>query len=256
MPAVFIGHGTPLNALWDNEFTRRWAELGRTLPEPAAIVVVSAHWVTRGGAYVTAGAHPKVVYDMGGFPAKLYEVKYPAPGSPELAAELARTLETTHVELNGDWGFDHGTWSVLVHMYPRADIPVLQLSLDYSLPPERHLELGRELAFLRDRNVLLLGSGQIVHNLGLAGSRIEDVPPYEWAVEFDSIVKGAIEARDFAKAARLDGLGRLAHIAHPTYEHYLPLLYVLGAARSDDDLSWVCEGIVSGCHDMRSLLVA
>jgi len=256
-PAVFISHGTPLNAIWDNRYTRSWSELGRRLGRFDAIVCVSAHWVTQHGAGVTAGSSPPTIHDMYGFPEPLYRVRYPAPGDDALAAELANRISTTGVVPSADWGYDHGTWSVLVHMFPSADIPVVQLSLDYALPPASHLALGRELRFLRDRNVLILGSGQFVHNLREAGTRGDErMPPYDWAVEFDRVVSGWVDARDFDSVAGFESLGGLALRAHPTYEHFLPLLYVLGASDPGDRLEWVTEGIVSGCHDMRSLLAS
>ena len=256
-PAAFISHGTPLNAIWDNTFTRAWGELGRRLGRFEAIVCVSAHWLTLQGAQVTSGSEPRTIYDMGGFPDELYRVRYPAPGDDTLAAELAARIATTQVVPSAAWGYDHGTWSVLVHMYPAADIPVIQLSIDYALPPSSHLALGRELRFLRDRNVLLLGSGQFVHNLREAGARGDErMRPYDWAVEFDRIVSGWVEARNFEAVADFQSLGELAVRSHPSYEHFLPLLYVLGASDASDRLEWVTEGIVSGCHDMRSLLVS
>jgi len=254
MPAVFISHGTPLNALLDNRFTRAWSAFGHDLGACEAIVCVSAHWVTQGMSCVSAGAEPPTIYDMRGFPDALYRIVYPARGHTELATELVERIPG--VVLSSDWGYDHGTWSVLVHMLPRADVPVIQLSIDYALPPARHLALGRELAFLRDRKVLLLGSGQFVHNLAEAGPRTDhEMVPYDWAVEFDTIVSGWIDAGDFGRVANFESLGALAERAHPTYEHFLPLLYVLGASTDEDRLRWLTEGIVSGCHGMRSLVV-
>jgi 4,5-DOPA dioxygenase extradiol len=255
MPALFIGHGTPLNGIWDNEFTRAWARLGSELPRPRVILSVSAHWVTPGGTHVTAGKAPPVIYDMYGFPAELYRIEYPAPGDDAFAESLCARLQSRRVTPSGEWGYDHGTWSVLVHMYPAAEIPVVQLSLDYNMSPEQHLEFARELDYLRDEGVLILGTGQLVHNLRLAGSRTRPVPPYDWAVEFDETCKAWVDARDFRSAARFHTLGELALMAHPTHEHYLPLLYALGVATDEDALTWVTEGIVSGCHSMRSLMV-
>ena len=257
MPVVYISHGTPMNALWDNAFTRAWASLGQTLPRPEAIVSISAHWVTRGASGVTDNARPRMIYDMRGFPDPLYQVTYDAPGDPALAAELAARIRTGTVVASGDWGFDHGTWSVLKHMYPRADIPVIQLSINDDLTPRQHLDMGRELAYLRTRGVLILASGQFVHNLREAsGIEPDGVAPYDWAVEFGTAVDGWIQARDFEAVADFNSLGALATRAHPTDEHFLPLLYALGASTDEDRLDWVVEGIVNGCHDMRSLLIA
>lgn len=254
MPVLYISHGTPMNALWDNAFTRAWAELGRTLPHPEAIVSISAHWVTRGRTAVTSQSHPPVVYDMRGFPDALYRIEYGAPGHPGLAAELAERIE--RVVPSADWGYDHGTWSVLHHMYPSADIPVIQLSIDQTLSGAEHLALGAELAALRERGVLLLATGQFVHNLREATGVVPDAtPPFDWAVKFGETIAASIEARDFTAVADFESLGPLARRAHPTSEHFVPLLYALGAARDDDELTWICEGIVNGCHDMRSLRV-
>lgn len=255
MPALFISHGTPLNAVWDNPFTRRWAQLGKELPRPDAILSVSAHWVTEDSVHVTAGDAPRTIHDMYGFPDELYRIQYPAPGDDALGRRLMERLRTHRVTPSDQWGLDHGTWSVLVHMYPDADIPVVQLSLDYEMAPESHMEFAKELSFLRDERVLILGTGQFVHNLRLAGSRTGDIPPYDWAVEFDEIGKTWVDQRDFLQASRFLELGELARRAHPTHEHYLPLLYALGVATEEDSLSWVTEGIVSGCHSMRSLQV-
>jgi 4,5-DOPA dioxygenase extradiol len=256
MPVVYISHGTPMNALWDNPFTRAWAALGRVLPRPAAIVSVSAHWVTRSGTGVTSDARPRTIYDMRGFPDELYRVTYDAPGDPALAAELAERVSTSRVVPSAEWGFDHGTWSVLRHMSPRADIPVVQLSIDDGLSGAGHLVLGRELSYLRERGVLILGTGQFVHNLREAsGIAPDDVAPYDWAVEFGDTIRASIEARDFEAVADFESLGPLAKRAHPTDEHFVPLLYALGASRDDDTLEWICEGIVNGCHDMRSLRI-
>lgn len=255
MPAVYISHGTPLHALWDNRYTRGWAELGRQLPRPKAILSLSAHWITRGGVYVTGNPDPDVIYDVRGFPPELYQVKYEAVGDRELAEEIAAAIRTTPALTNEDWGYDHGTWVVLSHMYPAADIPVIQLSINYGMPPEQHFELGRELAFLRERGVLILGSGQFVHNLPLMGSRTEEVPPYPWAIEFSELVGGWVDQRDFQKVVEFRKLGRLAELAHPTWDHFLPLLSVLGATTEQDSLRWTNHGIMSGSMDMKCLVV-
>ena len=255
MPALFVSHGTPMLAVWDNDYTRGWAELGASLPRPKAILSISAHWITQGGVYLTGNPDPRVIYDMRGFPPELYEVEYEAVGDLALARELAGRITTTPALTNDQWGYDHGTWVVLKHMYPHADIPVIQLSINYAMAPERHFALGRELAFLRERGVLILGSGQFVHNLRMMGSRTEEVEPYPWAVEFSETVGGWVDQRDFGKVVDFQTLGPLAQLAHPTYDHFLPLLSVLGAASGADELRWINRGIMSGSMDMRCLVV-
>lgn len=255
MPAVFISHGTPLHAIWDNPYTRGWRELGQALPRPKAILSLSAHWLTRGEVLVTGQANPPVIYDARGFPAPLYQVTYPSPGDPGLAAELVTRLPEQDVRPSSDWGYDHGTWVVLTHLFPEADIPVLQLSLDYDMSPSEHFLLGRQLAFLRERGVLVLGSGQFVHNLPLMGSRTEEVEPYPFAVEFGEIVGKWVEDREFDKVRHFQSLGELARLAHPTWDHFLPLLNVLGMVRDADSLLWLNRGIMSGSMDMRCLVV-
>lgn len=255
MPALFISHGTPLHAIWDNPYTRGWRELGQALPRPKAILSLSAHWLTRGEVLVTGQAHPPVIYDARGFPAPLYQVTYPSPGDPGLAAELVTNLPEQDVHPSSDWGYDHGTWVVLTHLFPEADIPVLQLSLDYDMSPSEHFLLGRQLAFLRERGVLVLGSGQFVHNLPLMGSRTEEVEPYPFAVEFGEIVGKWVEDREFDKVRHFQSLGELARLAHPTWDHFLPLLNVLGMVSDTDSLLWFNRGIMSGSMDMRCLVV-
>ncbi|HWK53273.1 MAG TPA: 4,5-DOPA dioxygenase extradiol [Hyphomicrobiales bacterium] len=254
MPALFMSHGTPLLAIWDNEYTQGWRELGASLPRPQAILSLSAHWLTRGGVLVTAQERPPMIYDAQGFPPALYDVQYPAPGAPALAAEISGTL-TLRSALNAEWGYDHGTWVVLTRLFPDADIPVIQLSLDYDMSPQEQFALGRQLAFLRERGVLIMGSGQFVHNLRLMGSRTEAVEPYDWAVEFSEIVGGWVEQREFAKVQHYRSLGQLAMLAHPTWDHFIPLLNVLGLVDKEDELRWVNLGIMSGSMDMRCLVV-
>ncbi len=256
MPAVFVGHGTPLHAIWDNRFTRGWARMGQDLPKPKAILSISAHWITRGGVYVTGNADTKVVYDVRGFPQELYEVKYEAPGEPALAQEVASSIKTTPALTNDQWGYDHGTWAVLTHMYPDADIPVIQLSINYAMSPEAHFQMGREIAFLRERGVLIFGSGNFVHNLPMMGSRTEEVPAYPWAVEFSEVVGKWVDEREFQKVVEFQDLGMLAQMAHPTYDHFLPFLVTLGTASEQDELRWTNQGIVSGSMDMKCLIIS
>jgi 4,5-DOPA dioxygenase extradiol len=251
-PVVFLGHGSPMNAIEDNDFTRTLARLGARLPRPEAVLCVSAHWLTQ-GSRVTGMPKPRTIHDFGGFPEALYEVRYPAPGSPELAALVRETIGGGAVRVDADeWGLDHGAWSVLRHLYPKADVPVVQLGIDYGAPARRHFELGEKLRPLREKGILILGSGNIVHNL----SRIsfdENAASIDWAVEFDAWVKERLETRDFEPL-----LGDLAAapsgaLAVPAPDHYDPLLYVLGASDARDKLRFEYEGIQNGSISMRSV---
>jgi 4,5-DOPA dioxygenase extradiol len=250
MPVLFIGHGSPMNAIERNRFTETLAGVAKQLPRPQAVCVVSAHWVTRGSEVLTV-AKPRTIHDFYGFPAPLYEVEYPAPGAPNEAKRVARELG---IQPDETWGFDHGAWSVLRHLYPEADVPVFQVSLDAGRSLGRHVELGSDLAGLRDRGVLILGSGNIVHNL----RRMEEeknAQPFPWTLEFDSQVKKAIEARDLASLAAPEHWGKpLAALAHPTLEHYVPLLYCLGSTTERDAVSYPYEGFEYGSLSMRMVL--
>jgi len=239
-----------MNAIEHNQFTETLAALGKRLPRPKAVCVVSAHWVTRGSEVLTV-AHPRTIHDFYGFPPPLYEVQYPAPGAPDEAERLARELEITSDET---WGFDHGAWSVLRHLYPAADVPVFQLSLDSGRSLPRHLELGGELDQWRERGVLIVGSGNIVHNLRRMESE-KNAPPFPWTIEFDSHVKKAIETRDLASLAAPEHWGKpLASLAHPTLEHYVPLLYCLGSTNERDTVTYPYEGFEHGSLSMRMVL--
>lgn len=253
MPALFVGHGSPMNAIEDNVYSQTWRELGKALPKPRALLVISAHWLTPGKSMVTAMDKPRTIYDFGGFPEALYAQVYAAPGSPEVAEEAAKTVESVGVGMDREWGLDHGTWSVLLPMFPAADIPVVQFSIDYARPPEYHLQLGRELRALRDHGVMILGSGNLVHNLRRM-SRPGHV--YDWAVEFDEAMKAHLDARDFDRLARFQELGELATLAHPTYEHFLPVLYTVGAAQEGDDLTYFNAALDMGSMSMRSFVLA
>jgi 4,5-DOPA dioxygenase extradiol len=241
MPALFLGHGSPTNALDDNTWTRAWALLGESLPRPRAVLAVSAHWYTRGTA-VTANAKPRTIHDFGGFPRELYEVEYPAPGAPELAARVAELLAPEPVGMDDSWGLDHGTWSVLIHAYPAADVPVVQLSLDATKDANRHFALAERLAPLRDEGVLILGSGDLVHNLRLYAWHERGLEPYDWAVRFEAFARERIAARDFAPLVAYTTLGRDAALAVPTPDHYLPLLYVLAQHRAGEPITFPIEG--------------
>lgn len=250
MPVLFVGHGSPMNAIEDNEFTATWADLGRRLPRPEAILAVSAHWYTA-GSRINDAAAPRMVYDMYGFPEALYRLVYGAPGVPALAGR-ARALIREPLVVDNSWGLDHGAWSVLCRMYPAADIPVCQLSVDGRAPAETHLQIGRQLAALRREGVLVLGSGNVVHNLrrldwGLTGG-------YPWAVEFDGWVKERIAARDLAAVADWHSAGPSADLAFPTPDHYFPLLYALGASDGDDRLTVFNEACLMGAMSMTGYL--
>ena len=254
MPVLFIGHGSPMNAIEHNAFTEALTSLGSRLPRPKAVCVVSAHWVTS-GPHVLVSAHPRTIHDFYGFPRPLYEVQYPAPGAPVEARKLAANSEISPALTQDDqWGLDHGAWSVLRHLYPKAEVPAFQLSLDERRNFQEHFELGREIASLRERGVLILGSGNIVHNL----RRIDWNNPlgaYDWAVEFDAKVKTAVEARntDALTAPQKWGEALLA-TAHPTLEHYLPLLYCMGSTDEKDPTSYPYEGFDFGSISMRAIL--
>jgi 4,5-DOPA dioxygenase extradiol len=251
MPALFVGHGSPMNAIEDNEFSHAWAEVGQALPKPKAILCVSAHWETV-GTFVTAMEQPKTIHDFGGFPPALYEMQYPAPGSPELARLIQGTVKKVQVGLDQDWGLDHGTWSVLCRMFPNADIPVVQLSLDRTQAPAFHYALGKELRALRDKGILIIGSGNIVHNLRLMAWQDEG---YDWAIEFDETIRKLILSGDHDSIIRFENLGQAARLAVPTNEHYLPLLYVLALQDKQDQVRFFTDRVTLGAISMRSLWI-
>lgn len=250
MPVLFVGHGSPMNAIEENAFTRSLREVRERLPEPNAVCVISAHWVTC-GSQVMAQPWPRTIHDFYGFPRLLYEVQYPAPGAPEVAKRIA--LEE-HLAIDHEWGLDHGAWSVLRHLYPQADVPVFQVSLDHARTFAEHLELGGELAKHRERGLLILGSGNIVHNLHRINWEMPN-SAYPWAEEFDGKVKKAIEERDVKVLAAPGRWGQgLLGEAHPTLEHYVPLLYCLGASGDGDAVTYPYEGIEFGTISMRMVL--
>jgi 4,5-DOPA dioxygenase extradiol len=250
MPVLFVGHGSPMNAIESNRFTGALEKLGRDLPRPQAICVVSAHWVTRGSQVLVAD-WPRTIHDFYGFPKPLYEVQYPAPGAP---AEAKRLAFEHHLAPDQKRGLDHGAWSVLRHMYPKADVPVFQVSLDQTRTFAEHLALGRELQKMRERGILILGSGNLVHNLHKMNWELPD-EAYPWAMEFDQLVKRAVEERDMEKLAAPDqwGLTLLAE-AHPTLEHYAPILHCISATDERDRAAFPYEGIEFGSVSMRTIL--
>lgn len=255
LPVVFVGHGSPMNGIEDNAFSREWKRLGRELPRPKAILMVSAHWLTRGTA-VTAMERPPTIHDFGGFPQELFDVRYPAPGSPALAKQVQGAFAEPPVALDLEWGLDHGTWTVLRHIYPAADVPVLQLSIDYHRPGQWHYDLGRKLAGLRRKGFLIMGSGNMVHNLRMAAFDKMDVAGgygYDWAHEMNATFKKHIGSGDHAPLIAWEKLGPAAKLAIPTPDHYYPLLYVLGAMDKGEAPTLFNDQAVGGSFTMTSL---
>lgn len=250
MPVLFIGHGSPMNAIEDNIFSLRWHSLPELIPKPKAILAISAHWYTDGTRINTA-SEPKVIYDMYGFPKELYEVKYPAPGAPRLA-EYTAGLISADVTEDNSWGIDHGTWSILHRMYPKADIPVYQLSVDKDAAPEQHLQIGRELAALREKEVLIIASGNVVHNLALVDWEMQG--GHRWAEVFDAFIKQKVMAKDYRAVMDYKQAGESARLAFFTPDHFYPLLYAIGAAGNDDRLTVFNEGCTLGALSMTSYL--
>lgn len=253
MPIVFLGHGSPMNAIEDTAYSRAWTELGRSLPRPKAILVVSAHWMSRGTTLVDVSDMPKTIHDFYGFPDALYAQHYSAQGAPDLAREVATLLASHHGQADDTWGLDHGAWTVLKFLYPEADVPVFQVSIDMSRELDHQLEIGRTLAALRDRGVLILGSGNVVHNLR-AIKWGPNSRPHDFALEFDALFADRLAERDFAALADRAGLGPLLTLAHPSPDHYLPALTVAGASDSRDDLTFMTDAIDLGSVSMRSFV--
>ncbi|HEY6243425.1 MAG TPA: 4,5-DOPA dioxygenase extradiol [Pyrinomonadaceae bacterium] len=252
MPAVFFGHGNPMNALEKNEYTVGWARIGRLLPRPKAIVCVSAHWYFPATA-VTTVTQPRTIHDFGGFPRELYEVKYPAPGHPELANRVKDLLAPISVGLDTGWGLDHGTWSVLCHVFPEADVPVIQLSIDETQPAEFHYESAKQLSSLRDEGVLIMGSGNLVHNLHAYAWGRQQVEPLDWAMRFEARARELLLAGDHDPLIAYETLGRDAILSIPTPDHYLPLLYVIAQMREGEQISFPVEGFDGGSVSMLSV---
>jgi 4,5-DOPA dioxygenase extradiol len=257
MPVLFLGHGSPMNAIEENEFVKAWRELGASLPRPTAILCVSAHWETR-GTFVTAMPRPKTIHDFGGFPQELFDVQYPAPGSRAIALETQKAIQSTAVGLDEQWGLDHGCWSILRPMFPKADIPVLQLSLDQRQPPQYHYDLARQLASLRRKGVLIIGSGNIVHNLGMIAWDKVDRPEYghDWAVQANDKLKRLILDDDHRALIDYRSLGREVALSVPSPDHYLPLLYALALKEPKEDLSLFNDKTVMGSVAMTSVRIS
>jgi 4,5-DOPA dioxygenase extradiol len=249
MPAIFVGHGNPMNALDDNAYTRAWAKLGATIPRPKAVVCISAHWYISTTA-VTVAPRPRTIHDFGGFPPELYEVQYPAPGAPELAEHIARMFEPIPVDRDQSWGLDHGTWSVLVHVYPAADVPIVQLSIDETKTSAWHYELAKRLTPLRDEGVLIIGSGNIVHNLHTYSWGRRAVEPYDWAVRFETTARELLLAGDFEPLVAYEAMGQDAMLAAPTPDHYMPLIYVLAQHHEHEPICFPVDGFDGGSISM------
>ncbi len=256
MPVLFLGHGSPMNAIEDNEFVRGFKKIAQDLEKPTAIIVVSAHWETR-GTYVTAMEQPKTIHDFGGFPQALFEVQYPAPGSPDLANAVSEIVTQHEVHLDDAWGLDHGSWSVVKHLYPQADIPVIQLSIDYTLSPMEHYNLAKELAVLRNKGVLIVGSGNIVHNLTkVSWQHLNSVGyAFDWATEANEKMKSYIRDFNHLPLIQFDKQGTAFDLAIPTPEHYLPMLYALALQDKNEDLQIFNDAAVAGALTMTSFKI-
>jgi 4,5-DOPA dioxygenase extradiol len=256
MPVLFIGHGSPMNAIEENEFVEGWRYLGKTIPRPNAILCVSAHWETKGTS-VTAMSKPQTIHDFGGFPKALYDVQYPAPGSPELADETKQTITQTVVGLDEKWGLDHGVWSILRRMYPEADVPVIEMSLDYSQRPQYHYELGKQLAALRNKGVLIIGSGNMVHNLRMVAWDKMNEPEYgfDWAIQANEKFKQLIRSGNHKELINYAALGREVKLAVPSPDHYLPLLYALALKEMNETVAFFNDKPVMGSLTMTSVRI-
>lgn len=256
MPLLFLGHGSPMNAIEENDFIKGFREAGQQIEKPQAILCISAHWETR-GTFVTAMERPPTIHDFGGFPPELYQVQYPAPGDPALARQTQDLVKKTAIGLDDKWGLDHGAWSVIKHLYPAADVPVIQLSLDYTQPPEYHYELAKELAALRQKGVLIIGSGNMVHNLRMvAWDKLnDDSYGYDWAIEASEKMKNCIQSGDHQPLISYRSQGRAFELAIPTPDHFLPLLYILALKGENETVSLFNDKPVGGSLTMTSVKI-
>ena len=254
MPAIFFGHGSPMNALADNKWTHGWRAIGDSIEKPKAIVCISAHWYISTVA-VTAMSQPRTIHDFGGFPRELFEFQYPAPGSPEVAERIVELLDDIAVEDTGHWGLDHGTWSVLCHVFPKADIPVVQLSINENEPAAFHYKLAKKLAPLRDEDVLIVGSGNLVHNLHAYAWGDQSRKPFDWAIRFEETVKSLMLSGDHEPLVNYESLGRDAMLSAPTPDHYLPLIYILALQDESDSVTFPVTGFDGGSISMLSFLI-
>lgn len=252
-PVLFLGHGSPMNIVLENEYTESLVQLGQSLQRPKAILVVSAHWLTK-GTFITTNKHPETIYDFYGFPQELYDVRYPCPGATEQIEEVAAVFENASVIYDNQRGLDHAAWSVLKHMYPKADIPVMEMSLDYGKTPQEHYELAKQLAPLREHGILVIGSGNMVHNLRLVDWDM-DAKPFEWAVNFDNILKKYLVERNHQPLIEYEKMGKEALLSIPTNEHYLPLLYAAALQEQNEDLAFIYEGFQNASMSMRCLAI-
>ncbi|MBF6058876.1 4,5-DOPA dioxygenase extradiol [Thiomicrorhabdus sp. HH1] len=251
MPVLFVGHGNPMNAISRNVFTENWQAIGKALPKPKAILSVSAHWLTRGDTQVLTADKPQTIHDFYGFSTELFEQQYPSPGAPQIALQTQQMAPST-IETTEEWGLDHGTWSVLLSMFPKADIPVYQISIDYRKPPQFHYDLAAQLKALRSKGVLVMASGNLVHNL--QKMQWQEKPAFDWALEFNHRVKEAISQRDDATLIDFNGFGALGKMAHPSYDHYLPLLYSLGLRSAKDEVFFFNDIIDMSSVSMLSFI--
>lgn len=256
MPVIFFGHGSPMNAIEKNEFSETWKDIGRKIEKPTAILCISAHWETA-GTYVTAMDQPRTIHDFGGFPKELYAIKYPAPGNPTLAEKIKSGIQSTNIGLDMSWGLDHGCWSVIKHLYPEADVPVLQMSIDYTKGPEYHFALAKELASLRRKGVMIVGSGNIVHNLSMVAWDKMDISgyAYDWATEANNKMKSSILSGDYKPLLEYNKQGQAFRLAIPTPEHFIPLLYILALKESDENPFLFNDVAMMGSLTMTSVLI-
>ncbi len=257
MPVLFLGHGSPMNAIEENEFVAGFRNIGKDIPKPKAILIISAHWETK-GTFVTAMDKPRTIHDFGGFPQALFDVQYPAPGSPDLATETKNIIKKTQVGFDENWGLDHGAWSVAIHLYPKADVPIIQMSIDYTQGAQYHYDLAKELAALRKKGVLIIGSGNMVHNLGMiAWDKLNtDAYGYDWAIEASDKMKKYILADDHQPLINFKSQGKAFDLAIPSPEHYLPLIYTLALKETNEQITLFNDKPVAGSLTMTSIKIS
>lgn len=253
MPALFIGHGSPMNVVLDNSFTKHLKKLGEEIPKPKAILVISAHWMTS-GTFVSSSPKPETIYDFYGFPEELYNITYPCFGSPETASKIAEKLKQFNVKTNKNYGLDHASWAVLKHMYPNANIPVFEMSIDLDKPFQYHFDVGKELAFLRDEGILVIGSGNLVHNLRRIDFK-EHAPAFDWAIEADEIFKKLLTEKDIEKLLNPYPISETIDLAIPSPDHYIPMLHIMGMMEKNENIRFTHEGIQNGSVSMRCFIV-
>jgi len=254
MPALFIGHGSPMNAIEQNDFTQTLQNLGQSLIKPKAIICISAHWTTK-GTFVDVSPNPKMIYDMYGFPKELYNLKYSANGAPDIAYEISKTITDTTIQKSTDWGLDHGTWSVLTHLYPKADIPTFQLSIDYNQPMQYHYDLAKQLDKFRKKGVLIIGSGNLTHNLKIVDFHDINAKPRDWALEFDTKIKDFINDKNHKGVIDYQKIGSSAQLAVPEPSHFIPLIYTLALQDAKDEIEYFYDKFHYGTLSMRCLKI-